>query len=225
MIATKALFESRKEEIEFYYNAICEIADNKLGIVKSDNHRFVRIQKSNFLVMLYNLIEACVKSGFEEVYEVVESESISYTQASDALRDIWSNYEISKAQQKNAIKTTYEKRVKIILEQVISDTPIILTKEAVETMASGNLDARKIKELLKEHGIDFTETSKGDKLRILTVKTKRNSLAHGEESFDEAARDLTLDDLEKIKDEVLLFIEDVINGIEKYYNDKSYVRV
>jgi len=56
----------------------------------------------------------------------------------------------------------------------------------------------------------------------LTVKTKRNSLAHGDESFDEAARDLTLEDLEKIKSEVLIFIEDAIKGMELYYNNKLY---
>lgn len=68
-------------------------------------------------------------------------------------------------------------------------------------MASDNLDARKIRELLEKHGIDFTETNNGDKPHMLTVKNKRNSLAHGAESFDIAARNLTIEDLEKIKTE------------------------
>jgi hypothetical protein len=187
-----------------------------------DNNKFIRILKSNFLLMLYNLIESCVKSGFEEVYEVLVNENISYVQASYALRDIWSNYEISKANKDTARDKTYGSRVKAILEQVISNAPLTLSKEIIEKMASGNLDARKIRELLNKHDIGFVETKAGDKDKILTVKTKRNNLSHGDESFDEAARNLSLKDLRDIKTEVLQFIDDDIKGMELYYNNKLY---
>ena len=231
MKTTKALYEGRKDEIEFYYQILNDVINhettsnggNNIGWIKtSDNNRFIRIMKSNFLLMLYNLIESCVKKGFEEVYEVLEAENVSYVQASYALRDIWSSYEISKAEHNNAIDETYGNRVKAILEQVISNAPLTLSKKVIEKMASGNLDARKIRELLDKHDINFVETNAGDKRRILTVKTKRNLLAHGDESFDEAARDLTLEDLNNIKNEVLVFIEDAINGIESYYNNRFY---
>jgi len=230
MILTKTLFNGRKDEIEFYFEILSDIIKpeavtdrQKAEIKTKDNGRFIRISKSNFLVMLYNLIESCVKSGFEEIYEVLKSENISYVQASYALRDIWSNHEISKAHQSTANRETYGKRVKNILDHVISNAPVALSKKVIETMASGNLDARKIRELLEKHDIGFTETHNGGKPHMLTVKNKRNSLAHGEESFDEAARDLTIEDLEKIKNEVLVFIEDALSGIETYYNDRLYL--
>jgi len=239
MVATRVRFDSRKEEINFYFRVMCDITGHKPSnetennnkiVLKSkplieteDNDKFVRILKSNFLLMLYNLIESCVKSGFEEIYEIIKAEGISYIQVSNALRDIWSSYEISNADKDTAKNETYGKRVKDILEQVISNAPILLKKKTVEALAGGTLDARIIRELLKKHDINFIETSAGDKYHILTVKTKRNSLAHGEESFDEAARDLVIDDLEKIKNEVLIFVEDVINGIEEYYNNKLYL--
>ncbi len=34
-----------------------------------DNTRFYKIMKSNFLLMLYNLVEACIVSGMMEIYE------------------------------------------------------------------------------------------------------------------------------------------------------------
>lgn len=236
MTTTKALYDDRKDEIEFYYQVLFDVMsyrannedeDNNIDVFRSviktrDNSRFVRIMKSNFLVMLYNLIEACVKKGFEEIYEVLEAENISYVQASYALRDIWSNYEISNAEKSNAKDETYGKRVKSILERVISNAPVVLSKKVIEKMAGGTLDAHSIRELLKKHDIVFVETNAGDKHRILTVKTKRNLLAHGEESFDEAARNLTLEDLTNIKMEVLTFIEDAIKGMERYYNGKLY---
>ena len=236
MITTKTLFESRKSEIEFYYKVLHDVMSHapysgqgsadriRTVVITEDNGRFIRIMKSNFLLMLYNLIESCVKSGFEEIYEALMAENVSYTQANNALRDIWSSYEISKAYQDDAGYETYGRRVKAILEHVVSNEPVALTKKVIEKLASGNLDAKKIRELFKKHDIDFMETNAGKKEKMFTVKNKRNLLAHGDESFDEAARGLTLEDLENTKKEVLIFVEDAIRGIELYYNDKLYCK-
>ncbi|MDR1688680.1 MAG: hypothetical protein LBS21_08735 [Clostridiales bacterium] len=234
MQATKALYDNRKDEIEFYFQILHDVMNRNTNdlereenrqrslIQTSDNNRFIRMLKSNYLVMLYNLIESCVKSGFEEIYEALTTKNISYVQASLALRDIWSNYEISKAERNTASEDTYGNRVKSILDTVISNVPIVLSKKSIERLAGGTLDARSIRELLTKHEIAFAETNSGEKHRILTVKNKRNSLAHGEESFGDAARDLTLEDLRNIKNEVLLFIEDAINGMDLYYNNEQY---
>jgi hypothetical protein len=234
MQTTKALYDNRKDEIEFYFQVLHDVMSHDSSINNreevrqraliqtADNSRFIRMLKSNYLIMLYNLIESCVKSGFEEIYEALTTESISYVQASCALRDIWSNYEISKAERNTANEDTYGNRVKNILDSVISDAPIVLSKKVIEKLAGGTLDARSIRELLTKHEITLVETNSGEKHRILTVKNKRNSLAHGEESFGDAARDLTLEDLVNIKNEVLIFIEDAINGMEAYYNNERY---
>ena len=44
------------------------------------------------------------------------------------------------------------------------------------------------------------------------------------ESFSRCARDLTLADLEGIKDTVLLFISEILTGMDKYYDEKQYLR-
>ena len=56
------------------------------------------------------------------------------------------------------------------------------------------------------------------------VKTKRNNLAHGDEAFGEAARDLTIEELEDIKDEVFVFLDEVLDGMKLFYERKSYIR-
>lgn len=189
-------------------------------MVTADNQRFGRILKSNFLLMLYNLIESCVRSGFEEIYDAIKNDGICYKQVSQALKDIWSGCEISKAAQSNAIASTYAQRVKIIIDTVLASKPLEITKDALDI--SGNLDARQIKTLMRSHDIAFVETVPGDKFKILLVKNKRNSLAHGEESFDEAARDSSIDDLENIKDEVFTFINDVLTCMRAYYDQRKY---
>jgi lysyl-tRNA synthetase class II len=217
---TFQLFNQRKEEIEFYFSILLEILKDNSPIKTIDNQRFGRILKSNFLLMLYNLIESCVKKGFEEIYELVKNEGISYQQVSNELKNIWTKYEISKAHKNTANLNTYVSKVKKIIEDVLSSNPIVLKKDDIDI--SGNLDVRKIKELLSEHNITFSESKSGDKINILLVKNKRNALAHGDESFDEAAREKTIEDLEEIKDEVLLFIGDVLNGMKQYSDNKLY---
>jgi hypothetical protein len=221
MNRTCELFKERKSEIEFYYSVLVEITIPNSAIKTADNHRFAKILKSSFLLMLYNLIESCVKSGFEDIYSAVKDNGEPYVRVTEELRDIWSNYEISKAHKDTANRLTYGKRVKEIIEQVIANNPLVITRDALDM--SGNLDARQIRTLLDIHKISFSESGQSDKNNILMVKNKRNALAHGDEAFEEAARELTIEDLESMKDEVFIFISDVLRGMTTYYNAKKYL--
>lgn len=215
-------YEERRIEIEFYYSILVELSKPRSSIKTADNRRLERILKSNFLLMLYNLMESCVRKGFESIYEAVKESGEPYSRISVELCGIWSDYEISKAHNDTATKQTYGHRVKEIIGQVISNRPITITREALDL--SGNLDARRIRSLLKEHNILFSESGPGDKTWIFEVKKKRNALAHGDESFDEAARELTIIDLKTIKDEVLVFIKDVLGGMKSFHERKLYIR-
>jgi hypothetical protein len=143
--------------------------------------------------MLYNLIESCIRSGFEDIYNAVKESGEPYPNVAEELRDIWSSYEISKSHKDTAGRETYGKRVKEIIAQIISNNPLVITRDALDI--SGNLDARQIRTLLDIHKISFSESVHGDKNNILTVKTKRNALAHGDEAFGDAARDMTIEEI------------------------------
>jgi len=55
------------------------------------------------------------------------------------------------------------------------------------------------------------------------VKNKRNNLAHGDESFGNCTRDMTLTDLEHIKDEVCNFIKNILDGMKNCHDGKQYL--
>lgn len=57
-----------------------------------------------------------------------------------------------------------------------------------------------------------------------TVKEKRQHLAHGDESFGDCARDMTLSQLEHIKDEVIRFIKAILEGMKDYYDNRLYLK-
>lgn len=79
MIAIYNVLDDRKGEIEFYYSVMEDIdrdSDNMLHT--ADKQRFFRIMKSNFLLMLYNLVEATFTTGMLEIYDQVKADGCPY---------------------------------------------------------------------------------------------------------------------------------------------------
>ncbi|MDR2643649.1 MAG: hypothetical protein LBC74_12740 [Planctomycetaceae bacterium] len=224
MIETKMIYKTRKEEIDLCYSILLDLQLDEqprgqtLAIDKIHTERFAPVLKSNILLMLYNLVEACVTNGFLEIYDCIKNNRIVYNQLVKSIQDIWSNYEIGKAHKTTANQITYERQVQSIISTVITDGTIELGKEALSI--SGNLDARAIRKLLRDHDIRIADQS--DKLHMLTMKKKRNALAHGEESFGNCAREITISQLGEIKDEVLSFILDVLNCLSEYYEQQLF---
>jgi len=228
MITTKQIYETRKKEVELCYSVLLDLyldeqPNGKTMIIdKTHTERFAPILKSNILLMLYNLVEACVTSGFVEIYDSIKDNGLAYKDLIESIRNIWSNYEIGKTRTSTSTQTTYERKVRDIIATVISDSSIALTKDALAI--SGNLDAKEIRRLLAGHSISISD--KTDKFNMLLVKNKRNDLAHGLDSFADSARDITIKQLADIKEEVLNFIGEVITCMTLYYNGQLYrVRV
>lgn len=221
MIATHEVFEDRKSEIEFYYSVMVDIDDDtKHTLSTIDNQRFFRIMKSNFLLMLYNLVEATFTTGMLEIYDQLKQENCSYESVIDEIQNIWRDYKVKEVYKPESGLTTYTNRVHQIVNDITQNTPMALSKGMLGI--NGNLNAKQIKDICDRHRIRYRVTD--DQLVLERVKKKRNSLAHGDESFSRCARDLTLTDLEGIKDTVLLFISEILTGMDKYYDEKQYLR-
>lgn len=215
---TMVIFNDRKQEIEFYFSVMVEIDNNNPDIHTIDNVRFYKIMKSNFLLMLYNLVEACIVSGMMEIYEDLGSNSCSYNQVIYEIQDIWSKYKINEIYGTATERVAYENRIKQIILDITTNAPIILSKDALGIR--GNLNAKKIKDICDKHRIRYRLATQGESLE--RVKRERNSLAHGDVSFSDCARDLTISDLKNIKDEVILFLTGILDGMKSYYNQKLY---
>jgi hypothetical protein len=195
--------------------------DNKINtdgkINTTDDHLFFKIMKSNFLLMLYNLIEASVTFGLSEIYEKLKNDTYSYSALIDEIKFLWSDHEIGQLYNSGAPKKSYVNKVRKILSDVISKAPIKLNRNM--TGVSGNLDAGKIKAICNKHKIRCKWVN-GDALE--RVKNFRQQLAHGDLSFGECTKDLTVDDLEKIKDEVLVFLKNTLDGMSTYYDNEHW---
>lgn len=217
---TLGIFEDRKEEINFYYSIMIEIESTDGHIETIDNNRLVKIMKSNLLLMLYNLVEACVVSGMMEIYEDLKNDGCSYNSVISEIQNIWAKNEINEIYGPTTERIAYENRVQRIIQNITSESPIILSRDALGV--SGNLNAKKIKEICDRHRIRYRLETRGELLE--RVKLERNNLAHGDVSFSDCARNLSLSDLETIKNEVFLFIDGILKGMTDYYIGKQYRR-
>lgn len=220
MVETQAIFQDRKSEIEFYYSTLVAIENNKCKLATSDDPQMFRIMKSNFILMLYNFVEATFMTGMDEIYKKVEQEKCCYGNVINEIQNIWRDNRIKTVYKPESKLSTYTKQVKGIVNDITTNTPIVLTKSTLRI--NGNLDAKKIKETCDKHKIRYRASDSNDSLN--KVKLKRNALAHGDDSFGNCSRDLTLLDLKGIMDAVFDFITGIVKGMELYYEKKQYLR-
>lgn len=221
MINTNAVFNDRKTEIEFYYSVMVDIENETSNVLNTvDNNRFFRIMKSNFLLMLYNFVEAVITTGMAEIYEQLSQDQCPYDSLIDEIQKIWRDYKIKEVYKPDTELKTYTNRIQQIVTDITESVPLKLTKGMLGI--NGNLNSKRIKALCDRHRIRYRVT--GDQSALERVRVKRNALTHGDESFSYCARDLTLSDLEEIKDAVFLFISEILNGMQAYFNDKQYLR-
>jgi ABC-type microcin C transport system permease subunit YejB len=89
----------------------------------------------------------------------------------------------------------------------------------ISSEASGNLDARKIREIAKKYG--FTVPEKCDEL--IDIKKFRNQLAHGEKTFSEIGREKSVVELIKINTRVIIYLRIILKNIRKFIDRKNYL--
>lgn len=221
MNETLNIFDERKREIEFYYSVLVDIDTGaKKTIDTIDDRLFFRIMKSNFLLMLYNIVEATVTTGMLEVYEHLKNDECTYSSLITALQNIWRDYKVKEVYDSSYELKAYTKRVETIVNNIIDETPLIFNKNMLNI--NGNLNAKRIKSICDNHCIRYTVID--DDMKLENIRKKRNSLAHGDESFSNCARDITVSDLENIKDTVFSFLNGIIEGMKKYCDEKQYLK-
>lgn len=221
MNETLNIFDERKREIEFYYSVLVDIDTGaKKTIDTIDDRLFFRIMKSNFLLMLYNIVEATVTTGMLEVYEHLKNDECTYSSLITALQNIWRDYKVKEVYDSSYELKAYTKRVETIVNNIIDETPLIFNKNMLNI--NGNLNAKRIKNICDKHCIRYTVID--DDMKLENIRRKRNSLAHGDESFSNCARDITVSDLENIKDTVFSFLNGIIEGMKNYCNEKQYLK-
>lgn len=225
MVSTKSDFEKRKKEVEEYFSFL-NILDQETTLLKYIKNEQLfeegiskntqRILIANSFLILYNLIEATIRNSIIEIYEKIQEDEVTYSQLSYSLKKIWIKNKTKNLKEGNFNIQTLQNNVESIINNVIDNEIILLTQNDIDI--SGNIDANKIRTLAEEIGFD--KTSNGSNL--VTIKNKRNGLAHGNYTFYDVGKDFTVNEIGLFKNETFLYLTDVINNIEKFINEKKY---
>ena len=217
MINTRLTFETRKEELILFLNNIECMENTPTRVID-----FYNILHANTFLMMYNMVESTVMGGILEIYDAVKTQELSYKKISTKIQDVWFEFKFNEVYDKNAHHTSYKKKAYEIINNILKEKKIDLNRKAVNI--SGNLDANIIRRICDEHGINFNtpEESKGG-YKIANVRDLRNDLAHGLKSFVECGRNYTISDLKSISNEIISFLDGLINGMTKYYENNEWI--
>jgi hypothetical protein len=222
-------FNNRVDEINEYFSFV-EFIDKvethkKEKLTSTVNIEFVpkrelqKILRSNCFLLLYNLVESSIRNSILTVYDCVHDESLKFDELSNKLQEIWLSHQSKKV-------PVTEKSIKKWLKELMNDVSIgyeiKLEKDTINI--SGNLDYENIQKIIDTYGffgrITIDKNIIGNNLG--KVKIERNSLAHGNKTFCQSGEIITFPELVIIKDNIILFLTELLLNIETYIDDKKY---
>lgn len=202
------------------------------------DNELVKILKSNTILLFYNLIEGTISALLNEFFGSINLEGKKYDELNLPVKKIWLKYKhrsFGVGEKKNVdyilstIETILEELVQIA-PKTISDAELgsktihnydAYCKETNSNDISGNLDAREIRKIFSLYGLPEINRSCN---AMLKVKNKRNSLAHGNETFAQVGSDFTIDELYIMKAEITDFLSYLLLEAETHIKSKKFLK-
>lgn len=211
------VFHERKEEIDVYFELLEDLMINDARLAFSDgtqknlNRSLTKILRANGFLLIYNVVEYCIAGGIEAIYLDIISKEIDYHSIrSNIQREIIGNIK------RNISTDDFIVQIQDIAMDIITQYP--------KKIFSGNVDAQEIRDIANRYGFSYTTNARVTKngAYLVTVKNKRNALAHGDISFQECGKEYTIQQMVEIKDEVLQYLKEILYNIEQFLLNEGY---
>ncbi|NEP89582.1 MAG: hypothetical protein F6K18_23635 [Okeania sp. SIO2C2] len=211
-------FNERSEEVSKYFIFLQSLQQGKIKLITESqgNSKAKKIYtelentlKASAYLLLYNLIESTMKDAIEAIFDELKNQGVSF----DNIRPELQKIVLRNLKQKNPDK---------VLQKIVDISRDIITVGFdKEKLFSGNIDAKKIKEIAQEYGL--SAKTKIDSSDLLTVKDNRNDLAHGIRPFAEVGKKISADELMEIKNKVVEYLRQILENIETYLDNQEYL--
>lgn len=203
MLNAQSEFDRRCLEVDEYVTHL-EALEKLTGMSVT----LMNTMKSSALLMIYNIVESTMTNLMQDIFDKLHAESVSF----DSLNGVMKTLVLGYTRRRNP-KALVEKML-----QLQADLSVACFDRT--DIFSGNLDARKIKETLRELGIASRHTY--TEAALLTVKTERNDLAHGIKSFSDCGRTYSATQLREMHDKTVTLLRKVISDFENFLNTKAF---
>lgn len=222
MINARTEYNKRLQEVELYFNTLqlldkgaCSInCIDILGNIETQtiDAELSTILKANGFLLLYNLIEATIRNSIDAVLISIRTSTVTFRDLSDNLKKIW-----IKQETRGINNEKNHEKIMQIAKAILDNEMMSFERDCINI--SGNIDAQKIREILKQFG--GNEISNGRDLK--TIKDKRNNLAHGEFTFSEIGRNYTVQDLIGYKNETKDYLSNVLDEVQDFIGNHKYL--
>ncbi|MDO6717963.1 MAE_28990/MAE_18760 family HEPN-like nuclease [Psychrosphaera sp. 1_MG-2023] len=220
-------FQERVTELNEYLTLLVYLSHNdaKISIMgkrdKAVETLALKTMKASCFLMLYNLVESCIRGAMTKLYEQMNSEEKHLQEFDSHVKEIWIEQCFRKMEPCSANQSSYRQLIKGMVDKVLDSSSVELDPRKLHL--SGNLDAREIRKLFEKHKIS-TQTHyrafNGAELR--TIKDQRNSLAHGNISFSDCGQQYTVSDIIAIKNQAVVFLRSSLRNIKKHIENTQY---
>jgi len=218
-------FNTRAQEVDDYFIFLHGLSKQTTKLAVADSAGQYQIQslnlelektlKANGLLLLYNLVESTMRNAIVAIFDELKNQAISFDQLKPKIKMIVLQN----------VKNRSNEKIYLQINHISTD--IIIATFDREKIFSGNVDARLIKEIAENYGFSYTteptKTKNGENL--LVIKENRKDLAHGVKSFKEVGQGKTIEDLLKIKEEVIEYLRQILENIKTYLDNQEYLDV
>lgn len=184
--------------------------------------QLVKSSRASTYVMMYNAIEAAMRTVFEEMRTAIETEELEFSSVSEYWRlDMLQARFLRKMQNGSS-----HGNLLFDIVPIVSDRLQWTNIERGRIPFSGNFGQDHVYKFKDVLGLDWDPppgTLGGSDLE--NIRLRRNGLAHGLETFEEAGQPVTSKDLLSMLARVDNFMTSFVTALEAYQTDRGYVNV
>jgi hypothetical protein len=208
MFEARKIFNERKEEIDGFFDHLSSFEK------QNSNQKLEQTLKASCFLLLYNLVESTLTQAITAIYDDLEEKKVEYC----SIKEILKKRVVKNLVGKQDIDRLHDRFLQ-------SGGNILVSGFNAVALFSGNVDARRVREIAKEYGFSSDINHKDAKggSDLLTIKNNRNDLAHGIKSFSEIGRDCTIPKLTKMKEASIAYLDCILENIEKYIQEQEYL--
>lgn len=167
--------------------------------------------KASALLLIYNLMESASTNAIQNVFDSLSDRRIGFDKLTDEVKIV-------------ALSNLKRRSVaKMVRGISLIDIDIHRVSFDREDVFSGNVDAKLLRETMKQFGVDQMHDYQEPEL--LTIKNRRNDLAHGALSFADAGKDLSARELISKYWRVRVFFNNMLTDYSEFINLEKFLKV
>lgn len=231
---TDALLRERNTEVARYLEFLQVAIERRAKITAKDGELTLDLSlelthtlKANLVLLLYSAMEATLVQLLDEIHEVIGSNCTDTDMLNKNL--MYVILETVKKANKDSLSLFTAPLHQSLFSHWISDWQgKSQAKEKRENGISGSVDGRIFYTQLKKFGVvppttDDKPPSHLTSPSLKIVKDKRNMLAHGEQSFTDLGRELSVTRLVEDTTAVFKTLENISTEVNTYLQEQRYL--